>query len=115
MRFTYYTPNKRMSIEFEADSHTAIWQEVAAFSEVFEEPCCGKCKSENLRFVIRKATDEKKKKEYNYHELRCLDCHAKLAFGVMEDGKLFPKRKEDGEWKGSNGWVKWNKEKGIEE
>ena len=116
MKVCYTTQNKSLSVEIEADSHKSLWQQLASFQEVFEESACGKCKGTDLRFAVRKATDEKGK-TYEYHELRCNTCKAKLAYGVLDDGKggLFPKRKEDGKWKGSNGWVKWNPEKKVEE
>src|SRR6056297_2474188 len=104
MKVNYTTRNGRISIEFEASSQKAIWQQLSSFQEVFEEDTCRKCKSNNVRCVIRKAKDK-----YDYHELRCADCGAKLAFGILDDGTdtLFPKRKdEDGKYRGKYGWVK---------
>lgn len=117
MKVRYTTANGRMTMEFEAGSHKAIWRELASFEEVFEETNCGKCGSGNIRHVIRKAKDQKGK-EYEYFELRCADCRAKLPFGLLDDGSdnLFPKRRdEEGNYRGSSGWVKWNKEKQVEE
>lgn len=103
---------KRFSLEVEGENQSEIWKKLADFQEVFEEQCCGKCKSENVRFTVRTV------EENDYHELRCLDCHAKLAFGVhKKGGGLFPNRKdkESGKIKGVNGWVKWNSQTNKEE
>lgn len=116
MKVMYTTTNGRMSIEFEASTHKGIWRVLDSFQEVFEEKNCKKCKSENIRCVIRKA--KKKDKEYEYYELRCNDCGAKLPFGILDDGSdnLFPKRKDDdGKIRGKYGWVKWNPETEQEE
>lgn len=117
MKVSYKTHNGRFTIELEADNPKGIWKQLASFQEVFEESTCKKCNKDNLKFVIRKSKDAKGK-EYEYHELRCASCGAKLAFGVLDDGSggLFPKRKgEDGKVKGSYGWVKWNPDTQQEE
>lgn len=115
MKLNYTTRNGRMSVELEGDTQQAIWEQLGTFQEIFEEAACGKCGSENLRFVVREDKEQNK-----YYELHCLerDCRARLAFGSLK-GKgagLYPKRKDaEGKWKGSNGWVKYNKETGKEE
>ena len=98
MKINYTTINQRLTVELEADSQKELWHQLAKFQEIFEETRCGKCDSNDLRFVVRKAVDDKGK-EYDYHELRCKKCWAKLSYGVRENAKdLFPKRKnEDGE------------------
>ena len=79
------------------------WYPWKKFQEVFEESKCGKCGSENLKFVVRTVDDNE------YFELRCMDCGAKLAFGSMKKGGgLFPKRKDGDNWLPDNGWTKWN-------
>ena len=115
MKVKYTTSNGRLSVELEADSQKDLWAELSSFQEVFEESKCLKCDSENLKFVVRKATDGTD--EYDYHELRCAKCGAKLAFGVQKKGgKLFPKRKDkEGNVLGKYGWVKWNAETETEE
>jgi hypothetical protein len=116
MKLNYRSKNGRFAVEFEGAGHKDIWAQIGSFQEVFEEPCCGKCQNDDLRFVVRKTTDGKK--EYDYHELRCVKCGAKLAFGIMNDGSgsLFPKRKDkDGKAVGTRGWVKWNPETEKEE
>jgi hypothetical protein len=132
MKVNYTTKNGRIAFEFEADNHVGIWKNLSALQEVFEEEKCLKCGSDNLRFSVRKSTytdDKGKEKECDYHELRCRNCGAKLAFGVLDDGtfSLFPKRKDkEGNWLGKKtnekgkevptyGWVKWNNETQKEE
>lgn len=112
MKMTYN--NGKFSVDLEGNQKD-VWSQLAVFQEIFEEKC-GKCGSENVRFVVRKAKDAKGK-EYDYYELRCKDCGAKLAFGSLEDGSgLFPKRKdEEGNYKGEYGWCLWNKETQKEE
>ena len=104
MKLTYTTANGRIKAELEADTHRELFAQIAKFQEVFEESKCGKCGSENLRFVVRNVDDNE------YFELRCMDCGAKLAFGSMKKGGgLFPKRKDaEGNWLPDRGWVKWN-------
>lgn len=89
----------------------AVFKEMARLQEVFMLDTCGKCGSNNTRLVVRSALD-KKGKSHDYHEMRCqnIQCRARLAFGVTDDG-LFPKRKnEDGSYLPHNGWVTWDKE-----
>ena len=41
------------SVEFESDTVKDAVTQLSAFQEVFGEIKCGKCGSENLRFVVR--------------------------------------------------------------
>tara|TARA_Y100000296_G_scaffold84163_1_gene116797 strand:- start:2182 stop:2511 length:330 start_codon:yes stop_codon:yes gene_type:complete len=93
-----------LSVEFEADTIKEIFFQLATFQEVFGESACGKCKSENLRFVVRENEGNA------YYEIRCRDCGAKLAFGAhKKGGGLFPRRKDaEGNWLPNSGWQKWN-------
>jgi DNA-directed RNA polymerase subunit RPC12/RpoP len=104
MKLTYTTKNGRLKVELEGESQKDLFEAISKFQEVFDETVCGKCGSENLRFVVRNVEDNL------YYELRCVDCGAKLAFGVhKKGGGLFPKRKDnDGKWLPDSGWVKWN-------
>jgi DNA-directed RNA polymerase subunit RPC12/RpoP len=103
MKIQYTTANGRLSVELEGDGQKDIFQEISRFQEVFENTVCGKCGSENLKYVVRNVDDN------FYYELRCQDCGAKLAFGChKKGGGLFPKRKEGEEWLPNSGWVKWN-------
>lgn len=107
MKLNYTTKNGRINVGFEGEGQRQVWEQLADFQEVFEEAVCGKCGSENLRFVVRDVEDNK------YYELRCLErnCNSRLSFGCNKNGKsLFPKRKDDtGKYKGDNGWTKWDK------
>tara|TARA_Y100000356_G_scaffold126394_1_gene124250 strand:+ start:301 stop:636 length:336 start_codon:yes stop_codon:yes gene_type:complete len=111
MKIKFTTPNGRVTAELEADTQVEIFSQLSAFQEVFGETHCGKCGSDNLKFQIRNVDDNL------YYELKCLDCGAKLAFGVMKKGgRLFPKRKDkEGNWLPNGGWVKWNPETKKEE
>ena len=103
MKVNYKTRNGRINVEIEGDSQRDIFAGIARFQEVFEETTCGKCGSDNLRFVVRNVDDNL------YYELRCMDCGAKLSFGShKKGGGLFPKMKEGYNWLPDRGWVKWN-------
>ncbi len=94
----------KLTASFECDTQKDLFNQLASFQEVFGQTTCGKCGSENVRFVVRNVDDNE------YYELRCVDCGARLAFGVnKKGGGLFPKRKDgDGNWLPNNGWTKWN-------
>ena len=93
----------KLNVAFEGETVRELWKQIAIFQEVFGETKCGKCGSENLRFVVRENDGNE------YYELRCMDCGAKLAFGSMKKGGgLFPKRKDGDTWLPDNGWQKWN-------
>ena len=111
MNVTYSTPNGRMSVEFQVDTQVDLFQQLAFFQEVFGEASCGKCGSENLRFVVRNVEDNL------FYEIRCQDCGARLELGVMKKGgRLYPRRKDkDGSWLSDKGWQRWNsKTKSLE-
>lgn len=103
MKVNYKTKDGRMNVDIEGDGQSAIFAGIGRFQEVFEESKCGKCKSDNIRYVVRVVDDNP------YYELRCKDCGAKLAYGAhKKGGGLFPKRKDGDDWLPDNGWVKWN-------
>jgi DNA-directed RNA polymerase subunit RPC12/RpoP len=103
MKVTYQTRDGRLNVELEGESQKDIFQSISRFQEVFEESVCGKCSSDNIRYVVRNVDDN------CYHELRCNDCQSKLAFGAhKQGGGLFPKRKDGDTWLDNRGWVKWN-------
>lgn len=103
MKVNYTTRDGRMTVDIEGDTQAVVFADIGRFQEVFEESLCGKCKSDNLRFVVRNNDDNL------YYEKRCKDCGAKLAYGAHKaGGGLFPKRKDGDTWLPDNGWVKWN-------
>lgn len=111
MKITYQSNSRRLSVEIEGDKQTDVFGSIAQFQEVFEEDICQKCKSADVRFVVRTVDDN------NYHEIQCNECRAKLAFGQHKTGgSLFPKRKDkDGGWLPDRGWVKYNPDTKKEE
>ncbi len=108
--------NELTKLEVEGDTVAEIFENIARLQEAFSEIRCGKCKSEDLRYVARLAQDK-----YKYYEIRCNSCKAKLAFGQSQENKgvIYPKRGEKQDDKyvafGTNGWVKYNPETGKEE
>lgn len=115
----------KVIVEAEADTHVDLFEQISSLQEVFGQHKCGKCGCEKLRFVVRTDKDDNK-----YYELACqnFECKAKLAFGAhKKGGGLFPKRKESenqslaggtveaGAYLPSNGWLRYNKQKGHAE
>lgn len=106
MKAHYKTANGRITFEVQGETVKAIFKEIALVQEVFDaDRKCGLCKSENLSFRARQVDD------YDFYELGCKDCHARLAFGqAKKGGGLFPKRKaEDGEYLPNQGWSRFEK------
>ena len=100
-----------LTLDVDRETQKEVFKELAAFEEVFGESSCGKCSSENLRFVVRENDGNE------YYEIRCVDCGARLAFGShKKGGGLFPRRKDaEGNWLPDGGWTKWNpKTKSVE-
>ena len=96
-------------IEVEADKHTDLFRAIAGVQEVFGQKACGKCGGKNLQFRTRK------KGRYEFYEAICLNCKARLSFGVHtgEAGTLFPHRVSESDGGGKevlpdNGWVRWD-------
>lgn len=103
MKLNYQTRNGRLNVELEGDSQKEVFEQISRFQEVFEETSCGKCASDDIRYVVRNVDDNL------YYELRCADCRAKLSFGVhKKGGGLFPKRRDGDTWLPDGGWLKWN-------
>lgn len=117
MKLNYTTADGRISVEIEGDSPTSIFAKIGEFQEVFENVCCGKCGSTDVRFTTRVVDGN------TYYELRCNKCGAKLAMGVHNNnlGTMYPKRKagkndqsqlEEGTYLPDGGWMKWDKAQG---
>lgn len=130
MKIKYTTSDGRFSTECEGDVKD-IWEQIASFQEVFCENKCGKCKKVGfVKFTVRDSEDDSGEK-FKYHELVCTACGAKKGFGLNRDGKtLFPKtsvkkkekvlfdtfKKSDDDkvaYLPDSGWLKWDKEKGV--
>ena len=96
--------------ELDATDEKTLFEKLAHTQEIFDQKC-GKCKSDNIKFVVR-TVDENK-----YYEIFCLDCFAKLGFGShKKGGTLFPKRKDaEDNYLPDGGWLRWNKETGKSE
>lgn len=96
--------NDKISVEIEGETQRDLFAQLGAFQEVFDETACGKCGSNNVKFVVRQVEDNE------YYEIRCKDCGAKLAFGChKKGGGLFPKRKDsEGNWLPDSGWTRWD-------
>jgi len=124
MKVNFTSDKSKLQLVAEG-SPAEIWQELQTFQELFEDNACGKCNNKDIKYRIRKA--EKGKKEYDYYELQCPKCYAKMSYGQSDEGALFPIRflREGKEYvkdengknipKGTRGWVKFNKETGKEE
>lgn len=98
---------KAGNLVFEIDltDDRALFEKINHIQEIFDQ-ACGKCKSTNVRYIVREVDENK------YYECRCMDCYARLSFGCHKKGQtLFPRRKgENGEYLPDGGWLKWNKE-----
>ena len=116
-----------LTLVAEGTTPEGIFKELALLQATFEDSVCGKCRDSNLQYVVRNQDG------FEFLELRCKKCGAKLSFGKgKEDKELYPRRYEiitegkdkgkskkgpDGKSiiKGSWGWVKYNRESGVEE
>jgi len=111
--------NNRVFIQAEGQNHIELFEQIEGLQEVFMAyDKCGKCNSEDLRFVKR--TQGK----HVYYELHCQECYARLSFGQNDEpkkGSLFPHRKENkkksmmggkidaGARLPNKGWLKYDK------
>lgn len=104
MKISYTTANGKIKAEFESESPKDLFVDIHRFQEIFEEDTCGKCGSQDIKYIVRTIEDNQ------YYELKCVACSARLSFGVnKKGGGLFPKRKSnDGKWLVDSGWLKWN-------
>ena len=78
--YTFHVNVTELLHLLQKNDQKSIFAEIAKFQEVFEETVCGKCGSDNVKFVVRTVD------ENEYYELRCADCGARLAFGVNKKG-----------------------------
>ena len=118
MKVTYTTRDGRLSVEIEGKTQVDVFEQLAAFQEVFEDRVCRKYGevTDNVRFVVREDEEQNK-----YFELRSAEpgklAGVKRAYGQhKKGGTLFPRLKDsEDNWLPDNGWVKWNKATGKEE
>ena len=96
-------------ITVEGESVKDAIRDLSDYSEVFNETTCGICQSDQIRPSHRSA------KGYDFYEMVCCSCGAKLSFGQTREGeKLFPKRKDqDGYEIGKNGWHQYQATQGT--
>ena len=102
----------KLTVDVEAEKQVELFEELYSVDEVFGEDTCGKCESNEIRFLVREDKEENK-----YYELQCRKCFAKKMFGQhKKGGTLFPKRSqkigEEEKFFPDNGWVHYDKEKG---
>jgi hypothetical protein len=57
MKVNYTTKNGRVSVELNGDTQREIFEQLSSFQEVFDETVCGKCGSDDVRFVVRNVDD----------------------------------------------------------
>lgn len=96
-------PVGRAWLDVEAVSVKEAIKELSEFVEVLGEAKCGLCESDWVQPRHRLA------RGYDFYEMACLSCGARLSFGqTREGGRLFPKRKDtDGNEIGKSGWYQW--------
>lgn len=106
MKATYHAHNGKIHFEMEGDSPKALWKKLALVQEIFDsDDKCGACGSIDIVFRSRTVDD------FEFFELSCRECYARLQFGQhKKGGGLFPKRKdEDGHWLDNRGWARYEK------
>ena len=95
-----YRLNAKIEVEVEGASVKDVITALSEYTEVFQDSACGSCGSTEVAPAHRSAQG------YDFYEIACHACGAKLSFGqTREGGHLFPKRKDqDGNEIGKNGW-----------
>lgn len=118
MKLQYTSKDGRMVVEIEAETQVQLFEQLAAFQEVFEDNTCVAKKNGNIvksdftRFVVRENKDGDK-----FYEKTCEDWDMGL-FGYKKQygcrkkgGGLFPKdMPEENRIPGLNGWYLFKKE-----
>jgi hypothetical protein len=88
----FHKINAKTTVKVEGDNPQAVFQNLATMQSVFSVDKCGCCGSDDLKYVARKAQGQKNK-VYEYLELWCSKCYARLSFGISDDGQIYPKLK----------------------
>ena len=93
-------------VEVEGKDTKDCFGQLATAIEVFANTHCGSCGAPGAVPVVRERDGNQ------YHEMRCKNCGAVLAFGQKKDGgALFPKKKDkEGNWLDNNGWTKFQRQ-----
>jgi hypothetical protein len=86
-----YKVNEKMVVVVEGDTLLDTFSKLSDAQQVFSVEKCGCCGSTEIKFVLRKATSGKK--EFNYPEVWCEKCRARLSYGQSEGGTIYPKTK----------------------
>lgn len=111
------------TIVVEGETQKDLYREVCRAHEVFGERRCGVCASEDIYPFWRVSSKQvgRKTEEYDYPEMRCRKCGARLTYSFnLEGGTMFPNRRllpdgqpatgesrERGTHGPHNGWTKW--------
>ena len=117
-------------IEVEGAKQKDLFKNISSAQEVFGEKFCGLCGSDDIFLAWRQAAKVtgRKSETFDFPEMKCRKCFAKLAFGTINDdsGTLFPQRKlskegqpltkeqrdnGEGEYGEHNGWFKFKGQK----
>lgn len=87
-------------VTVECDTVKDAIKVISEYAEVFCEGECGLCQGTDVAPLHRTS------KGYDFYEIECLSCGARLSFGqTKEGGRLYPKRKDkDGVEIGKHGW-----------
>lgn len=115
--------NGSTTIKVEGTDLKDLLEQVTQIDDAVGFEPCGKCKSNNTAPRYRQVEEDK------FYEIRCLDCGAVLQLGVNKKGGTLYKKKmltddkgkavknADGksQWLPNNGWLKWNRDKGVME
>lgn len=114
IKLTLKTPAVDLTVE--GTTQIEVFRKISQDAEVFLFEPCGACGCDLIKPRTRIVPDPKNpKKEYEYFELICTKCYARLSYGQHhnDSGTLFPKRKDKGGAALENrGWVRFNKNNG---
>ena len=93
----------RLVVEIEGTTIKDLIKEIGPIAEILDaDHVCGKCQSPNIYPRCRTAQDK-----FDYYELVCSDCGARLSFGQhMDGGTLWAKRTDkQGNMLDYRGWT----------
>jgi hypothetical protein len=89
----FYKINSKTTVKVDGQNPQEVFQNLATMQSVFSVQKCGCCGSDELRYVVRSAQSQNGKKSFEYPELWCEKCYARLSFGVSDNGQIYPKIK----------------------